>query len=785
MIIPSLLEKIGELFSVPQERLFYVLLGRGRRDALTTKREVALICDGKEPLCVAKWFENTSAQSPLNRYAINEFEQLGRLINLGLSVPRPLQCFELAGTSVTLESYVLGETLAEIANKKSLPREKIIEHITTAWDELFSRTATPSTESAFHEELRNTISPLIAELESRSRYPAVISYLEEMAERLSQSISKYVPYTTSLVHNGFALSNLIVNDGRVTVVDWKFAKRSHFAFAEVIHPFIEPAAHELKKFFRAPSGMEPLLAHEVLRSDVESLAQVCSFLPQLDVLPREQRGESAIQFAQRFLVRLETSLTHSPSWKFHTWSEPLATSALPIDKQLERTRNELGWYARKFRELLLTHSEVLAREKEFRAVQIELEGAWFELKQMGVRYDTLQADYDRLKSHIATLESQLGSLRNENHRLANDVGLLRRFDPNDLPKLLRFPVKALITGFRAGPLEPMKMLAQKRRAKLSLIDTSPQIEVVTLAYNSERFLRGYFEAFTRVDYPLDRIRLNIIDNGSKDRSHALIQELFVENPNYPVTVELTRSEKNLGFSGGNNYLLRRLLKSSPARFFLLLNIDTEIDPNCLRELVETMRQDPLSGMVEARQAPKEHPKWYDPTTFETGWCSGGGVLIARKALETVGLFDHRFFLYCEDVDLSWRMWLKGWKCKINLNAIYNHYTEALDKERDRSVQRFYSVRNSFFMHYKWDTWEGIRRHKQYFDSVVAKQSDQASKDLLLRAYRESRKFIPSLLVSRARLALYPRIPWVMFDGFNYERRREFFDTEDGRRVIVS
>ena len=199
-----------------------------------------------------------------------------------------------------------------------------------------------------------------------------------------------------------------------------------------------------------------------------------------------------------------------------------------------------------------------------------------------------------------------------------------------------------------------------------------------------------------------------------------------------------------------------------------------------------MREDPFTGMVEAIQEPREHPKWYDPRTFETGWCSGGGVLIKREALREVGVFDHKFFLYCEDVDLSWRMWLHGWKCKVEPKARYSHFTESLDKERNRDIQRFYSTRNSFFMHLKYDSWRGIRAHKRYFEQAVQAQgNDIASKKLLRRAYRASLKFFPLLLLDRIRVKCYPAIPWVFFDGFHYERRREFRDTEDGKRVILS
>jgi len=320
-------------------------------------------------------------------------------------------------------------------------------------------------------------------------------------------------------------------------------------------------------------------------------------------------------------------------------------------------------------------------------------------------------------------------------------------------------------------------------------ESYPEIEVISLSYNSERFLAGYFAAFARIDYPLDRITLNLVDNGSRDRSAEIIAEKFAEknvgDPAYPIKVKLTRSEKNLGFTGGNNLALRRLLRDSSAPFFLLLNIDTEIHAQTLSELVRYMVADPSTGLVEARQEPKEHPKWYDPLTHETGWCSGGGVLIRAEALRQVGVFDDRFFLYCEDVDLSWRMWQQGWRCKINPQAVFSHFTETLDPEKDPSIQRYYSMRNGFLMHYKYDTWRGIKAYKELFFQLVAGEADLVAKDLLIRAYRDSRKFIPGVLFDRLKSLLRAKSPWIYFNGFCFEKRREFEDTADGRRIIKS
>lgn len=286
-----------------------------------------------------------------------------------------------------------------------------------------------------------------------------------------------------------------------------------------------------------------------------------------------------------------------------------------------------------------------------------------------------------------------------------------------------------------------------------------------------------------MDYPLDKLTINILDNHPENKSYDFIREKYLDGT-YPIRIVLERSSKNLGFSGGNNYIFKRLLRNSGSPFFFLLNVDTEMEPTCFSQLVEFMRADPDLGMVEAIQKPKEHPKWYDPQTHETGWCSGGGVLIWRDALDQVGLFDDRFFLYCEDVDLSWRMWLKGWKCKINPNASLYHYTESQDTEKDLSTQQYYSMRNGFYMHYKYDSVAGINAHEVLFHETMPKVGDDTLRQVFYRAYADAKRNRSRFFLDRICRWFFSPNQWILFNEFSFERRRPFVDTEDGNRIIL-
>lgn len=114
-------------------------------------------------------------------------------------------------------------------------------------------------------------------------------------------------------------------------------------------------------------------------------------------------------------------------------------------------------------------------------------------------------------------------------------------------------------------------------------------------------------------------------------------------------------EENLGFGRGHS----RLFSSGPSDRIWLMNPDAFFARDILVRLSGFADQRSDWGIVEPRSLPIEHAKAVDFDTFETGWCSGFAPLISSSAFEEVGGFDEGFFLYEEDVDLSWRIKATG------------------------------------------------------------------------------------------------------------------------------
>lgn len=156
---------------------------------------------------------------------------------------------------------------------------------------------------------------------------------------------------------------------------------------------------------------------------------------------------------------------------------------------------------------------------------------------------------------------------------------------------------------------------------------------------------------------------------------------------------------NLGSALGHN----TLLEDSEDSDVLIINPDIMMSPNAIVELARQLENEDV-GMVEAKQLPIEHPKVYDPLTGETSWAATACTLIRGSTIKALGGFDHKsFFLYCDDVDFSWRVRLAGQKVVYAPSACAFH-----DKRIGRkgvwvagAAERFYSAQAALFLSYKY------------------------------------------------------------------------------------
>ena len=155
---------------------------------------------------------------------------------------------------------------------------------------------------------------------------------------------------------------------------------------------------------------------------------------------------------------------------------------------------------------------------------------------------------------------------------------------------------------------------------------------------------------------------------------------------------------NLGHGGGHN----RLHASSDEDLLLILNPDGVLAPDAVSRLITAMTPD--TGVIDARQLPMEHPKQYDAITGDASWSSLACALTPSKVFREVGGLDHdTFFMYCDDVDYSWRVRLLGLRARYCPQARMFH-----DKRLDRDgnflageAEHYYSAEAALLLAYKY------------------------------------------------------------------------------------
>jgi GT2 family glycosyltransferase/SAM-dependent methyltransferase len=152
-------------------------------------------------------------------------------------------------------------------------------------------------------------------------------------------------------------------------------------------------------------------------------------------------------------------------------------------------------------------------------------------------------------------------------------------------------------------------------------------------------------------------RILLVDNGAPS---AL-----------PEGVEQLETAGNVGFGAAHNRLMKAAFDDG-ADLYVPTNPDGAYHPDCLGAIARMHVAHGGQALIEACQFPAEHPKVYDPVTFETAWASGACLAIPRVLYETVGGFDDIFFMYCEDVDLSWRARANGFAVLLNPTALFLH-----------------------------------------------------------------------------------------------------------------
>jgi GT2 family glycosyltransferase len=184
--------------------------------------------------------------------------------------------------------------------------------------------------------------------------------------------------------------------------------------------------------------------------------------------------------------------------------------------------------------------------------------------------------------------------------------------------------------------------------------------------------------------------------------------------------------RNLGSAGGHNRLLEDLVHDC----VLIMNPDVMLAPDALVELARPLADDRV-GVVEARQLPVEHPKEYDRSTGETGWATTACALTRGPLIRSLRGFDaEAFFLYCDDVDFSWRARLAGFKIVFQPSALAFHDKRLTDEGRwaPSEAEKYYSAEAALMLAHKYSRRDIARRLEQSFRSSGVEYLERAARE---------------------------------------------------------
>ena len=249
-----------------------------------------------------------------------------------------------------------------------------------------------------------------------------------------------------------------------------------------------------------------------------------------------------------------------------------------------------------------------------------------------------------------------------------------------------------------------------------------ELSIITINYNG---LKDTCELIDSI--PLnDDLEVIVVDNASKEDEASIISERYHQ-------VKVIRSQKNLGFSGGNNLGI----KQAKGKYILLINNDTYFKEFHINALIERLESSdkigivcpklrfargndpiqfagytPLSNITIRNQAigfGEEDKGQYD-IAHPTPYAHGAAMLIKREAIEKVGLMPECFFLYYEEIDWSMRFTRAGYEIWYD-PACTVYHKESQTTGQNSPLRTYYITRNRLLLVKR--NYKGINKYLSY------------------------------------------------------------------------
>lgn len=277
-----------------------------------------------------------------------------------------------------------------------------------------------------------------------------------------------------------------------------------------------------------------------------------------------------------------------------------------------------------------------------------------------------------------------------------------------------------------------------------------KLSIITVNYN------GFEDTCLLIDsIPFnDNMEVIVVDNASEKDEASIIQERYPK-------VKTIRSDKNLGFAGGNNIGI----KEANGRYLFLINNDTIFKEFNVQALIDRVESSPNIGIV----CPKIRFVWdnnsiqfagYTPlskitvrnsaigyneedkgqynTPHSTPYAHGAAMLIKREAMEKVGLMPECYFLYYEEIDWSMMFTRAGYEIWYDpVCTIYHKESQSTGKSSP--LRTYYITRNRLLLVKR--NWKGIYKYLAYIYLVGI----VASRDIIKHLFQGNNNLVKAAI----------------------------------------
>jgi GT2 family glycosyltransferase len=239
------------------------------------------------------------------------------------------------------------------------------------------------------------------------------------------------------------------------------------------------------------------------------------------------------------------------------------------------------------------------------------------------------------------------------------------------------------------------------------INIEPKVGIVVVTFNRVSTLIDCIYSLLNINYK--NYEIIVVDNASVNGTSEIIKTLFP-------SVRLIRNRGNLGYTGGNNKGIKYALKQN-CNYIMILNDDTVVDPDFLKNLINVAYADPNIGLVAPKLMYFENPNklymkrgkfnFYLGITYqqlsriniptEIGIVPGASFLIKREVIQKIGLMDENFFLYFDEGDLCLRAKKAGYKIMYVPTAKVYHKVSKSFSGWTNPIVLYYSTRNELLL----------------------------------------------------------------------------------------